>query len=368
MYVTWGGGGALIPFHVTAWPGKYGSGVSRHIWLSIGHIPGEINAIADKASRVFDDSTEWKLDVDVFNKITHTLGTPNIDMFASRLNYPQALAIDAFTMDWTNQFLYAFPPFSILPQFLQKLEMDRAQAILIVPYWSTQPCYLKLTRILIQEPLLLPKHKSDVHLPFNPGKGHPLGRQLRLMDCLLSGNPSRVKEFHKQLRKQSSTLGGLGPKKQCRVYIEKWQSFADKWAVDPLHSPVNKILDFLQERYERGLGYSCLNTARSALSSFIVFEGNVTVGNHPLVQWFLKGVFQTRPAFPRYTSTWDISVVLNYLKTLHAPKDMTLKCLTYKLVMLCDLVMGQRCQTLHLMNLSQMHRDLNPEHVLCFSY
>ena len=186
--------------------------ISRHIWLSIGHIPGEINAIADKASRVFDDSTEWKLDVDVFNKITHTLGTPNIDMFASRLNYPQALAIDAFTMDWTNQFLYAFPPFSILPQFLQKLEMDRAQAILIVPYWSTQPCYLKLTRILIQEPLLLPKHKSDVHLPFNPGKGHPLGRQLRLMDCLLSGNPSRVKEFHKQLRKQSSTLGGLGPK------------------------------------------------------------------------------------------------------------------------------------------------------------
>ena len=83
----------------------------------------------------------------------------------------------------------------------------------------------------------------------------------------------------------------------------------------------------------------------------------------PLVQWFLKGVFQTRPAFPRYTSTWDISVVLNYLKTLHAPKDMTLKCLTYKLVMLCDLVMGQRCQTLHLMNLSQMHRDLNMSYV-----
>lgn len=122
---------------------------------------------------------------------------------------------------------------------------------------------------------------------------------------------------------------------------------------------MNKILDFLQELYERGLGYSCLNMARSALSSFIVLEGNITVGNHPLVQRFLKGVFQTRPAFPHYTFTWDTSVVLNYLKTLHPPKDMTLKCLTYKLVMLCALVTGQRCQTLHLMNLGQMHRDLN---------
>ena len=67
--------------------------------------------------------------------------------------------------------------------------------------------------------------------------------------------------------------------------------------MDPLHPPVTDVLEFLQELYARGLGYSCLNTARSALSSFIVLDGNVTVGNHPLVQRFLKGVFQTRPAF-----------------------------------------------------------------------
>jgi len=157
---------------------------------------------------VFDDSTEWKLDVDVFKMITHALGTPSIDMFASRLNYqltsyvswgpdPHALAIDAFTLDWTDHFLYAFPPFSILPHFLQKLETDQAQAILIAPNWSTQPWYPKLTRLLIQEPLLLPRHTSNVHLPFNLGKNHPLGKHLRLMACLLSGDPSKVKAFHK---------------------------------------------------------------------------------------------------------------------------------------------------------------------------
>ena len=53
--------------------------------------------------------------------------------------------------------------------------------------------------------------------------------------------------------------------------------------MNPLHPPVKDVLEFLQELYERGLGYSCLNTAGSALSSFMVLDGNVTVGNHPLV-------------------------------------------------------------------------------------
>ena len=197
--------------------------IPRNIWISVSHIPGEFNVIADQASRVFDDSTEWKLNVDVFNRIVKLLGTPTIDMFASRLNHqltpyvswlpdPQAMAIDAFTLDWANYFLYAFPPFSILPQVLQKLEIDQAQAILIAPNWLTQPWYPKLTRLLIQKPLLLPQHLSNVHLPFAPEQSHPLGRRLRLIACHLSGNLSRVEEFRKQLKTQSSTLGGQGPK------------------------------------------------------------------------------------------------------------------------------------------------------------
>jgi hypothetical protein len=50
-------------------------------------------------------------------------------------------------------------------------------------------------------------------------------------------------------------------------------------------------MDFLQELYEKGLGYSCINTARSAPSSIIVLEGDITVGTHPLVQRFIKRVF-----------------------------------------------------------------------------
>lgn len=64
--------------------------VPRNIWLSISPIPGELIVIADQTSRVFHGLTEWKLDVDVFNRIVNILGTPTIDIFATQLNYQLA--------------------------------------------------------------------------------------------------------------------------------------------------------------------------------------------------------------------------------------------------------------------------------------
>ncbi|CAB4007500.1 Transposon Tf2-6 poly [Paramuricea clavata] len=203
--------------------------MTRNIWLTASHIPGKLNVVADKASRVFDDSTEWKLDANIFPKLTAHFGTPEVDMFASRLNYqmtpfvswhpdPQAWAIDAFTLDRNNIFFYAFPPFSIIPQVLQKLDTAQTQAILIVPNWPIQPWYPLLTRLLIQQPILLPKYKSNVSLPFKQEKEHPLGKQLKLMACLLSGDPCQVRAFHQKLKQQYSTPGGLEHKNNTKSF------------------------------------------------------------------------------------------------------------------------------------------------------
>lgn len=83
-------------------------------------------------------------------------------------------------------------------------------------------------------------------------------------------------------------------------------------------------------------------------------EGYKTVGSHPLVSRFIHAVYQTRPCLPRYQCTWDTSVMLNYLKTLSPVKDLKLKDLTLKLVMLIALVTGQRGQSIHLMDLQSM--------------
>ena len=145
-----------------------------------------------------------------------------------------------------------------------------------------------------------------------------------------------------------------GTQKQYRVYLQKWISFCRGRHTDPVQLTVAAAVDFLTELLDSGLGYSGLNTARCALSTFTVLEGNISIGSHPLVKRFLKAAYQIRPSFPRYQFMWDTSIVLTYLRDLPPVQEISLKTLTLKLTMLCALVTGQRCQSLHLMNLEQL--------------
>ena len=40
------------------------------------------------------------------------------------------------------------------------------------------------------------------------------------------------------------------------------------------------------------------------------------MGQHPLVSRLLKGIYNTRPPEPRYSTTWDMDVVIRYLQSL----------------------------------------------------
>ena len=101
-----------------------------------------------------------------------------------------------------------------------------------------------------------------------------------------------------------------------------------------------------------GVGYSSLNTARGALSALGVMLDGVAAGSHPLVIRFLKGVFNLRPPKPRYTKTWDVQPVVNFLRSLCPLVTLSLKELTLKLVMLMALTQAARIQTLHLLMLT----------------
>ena len=139
-------------------------------------------------------------------------------------------------------------------------------------------------------------------------------------------------------------------------HIPGADNVACEQSIDPFCLSVNKVLDFLSGLYNQGLGYSGSNTARCALSSLVTLEnmGNMTIGQHPLVQRLVKGVFHERPSLPRYHNTWDTYKVSQFLKTFASLTEIKLRELTYKLIMLCALVTGQRCQSLHLMNLDTM--------------
>lgn len=108
--------------------------------------------------------------------------------------------------------------------------------------------------------------------------------------------------------------------------------------------------------YEKGSGYSSINTARSALSALGLKFDSILVGQHPLIIRFLRGVFNLRPSRPKYTCIWDVQLVLNLLRTLSPVKFISLKDLTLKLTMLLALTNATRIQSVHLICLNNVHK------------
>ncbi|ESO96239.1 hypothetical protein LOTGIDRAFT_99953, partial [Lottia gigantea] len=65
-----------------------------------------------------------------------------------------------------------------------------------------------------------------------------------------------------------------------------------------------------------------------------------------LVRRFMKGLYDRKPPRPKYLVTWDVSVLVRYLSTVHPLENLSLKLLIYKCVYLLSLCTSQRCQTL----------------------
>ena len=106
------------------------------------------------------------------------------------------------------------------------------------------------------------------------------------------------------------------------------------------------VIEFLTHLFHEGGKYSAINSARSALSTFLINEYGITIGNSSLVKRFLKGIFELNPPVARYCMVWDVNIVLNFLSNFYPLDDLPLSILTYKLTMLLALATHQRVQTL----------------------
>lgn len=204
--------------------------IERNNFLSAVHLPGSENLLADKASRIFDENTEWEIDDNIFDYVCETYGKFDVDLFASRINNklepyvawkpdPRAIFIDAFSEPWhkfTN--FYAFPPFSVVMKCLKKIAMEKAKGILIVPLWPTQSWFPKLIKMLVQTPLVLPK--NVMHLPFKKEATHKQHKNLRLLVCPLSGNSSEAEVFRMNPLISSVPLGEILPSINMRSILK----------------------------------------------------------------------------------------------------------------------------------------------------
>ena len=193
----------------------------RNIWLSATHVPG-IDNEADASSRKFNDNVEWMLNEHIFSRIVEQFGEPDIDMFASRLNKqlnryvswkpdPGAEAVDAFSMDWSGKFMYAFPPFSVMGRLVQKVQVDQAEMVLVAPVWVTQNFYTPILEMLIQDPLIVKVRQDTLRIP-GSSKVHPLVNKLHLMVCRISGDHMKAETYRNNLLKSLWHRGEDPPK------------------------------------------------------------------------------------------------------------------------------------------------------------
>jgi hypothetical protein len=173
--------------------------MKRNIWISVAHIPGKNNIVADFESRRNQRESEWMINkVSLSAALQHLKVSPDIDLFASRINKqfpryvsyrpdPDAEAIDAFSLTWENLNFYAFPPFSVIPLVLNKIQKERAEGIVVLPDWPTQSWYTTASRLMKQPPVTLQLSKTLLTLPTHLHEIHPLWRKVNLRVCHLSG-------------------------------------------------------------------------------------------------------------------------------------------------------------------------------------
>jgi integrase len=173
--------------------------------------------------------------------------------------------------------------------------------------------------------------------------------------------PDGLSYFRTALKKQISGLTNdaediiLASRKQntnaqYNSHLKKWTNYCQENNISPYFASITDGLNFLASIFKQGQSYSSINTARSALSSVIILPSHVSFGANPLVQRFMKGIFNQRPCLPRYTSTWDVNKVLLYLNSIPL-ENILLKDLSYKCVTLLALLSGQRLQTIKNMQL-----------------
>lgn len=153
--------------------------------LFITHVPGINNVIADHESRNFRECSEWSLCPKIAKFIFEIFGTPEIDLFANRLNNklpryyffstpkdPYSEAVDGFARSWSGLFAYAFPPFSMVGRCVIKARSDGARLILVAPVWKSQPYWPLLIKYSSGNAFTIPNSQDTLKNSY--GETRPL--------------------------------------------------------------------------------------------------------------------------------------------------------------------------------------------------
>ena len=137
-----------------------------------------------------------------------------------------------------------------------------------------------------------------------------------------------------------------------QTYYYKFSNWCNSREISTGRLTVNHVCQFLNSMFDTGLSASTLSFIRSSVSYFIK-ESHGEIINDKNVSRLLKSFKKIRPTINRYSVTWDVNKVLNFLKSWFPNNNLTMKQLTLKTCMLIALCSSDRAQTIQSMRVDR---------------
>ena len=183
-------------------------------------------------------------------------------------------------------------------------------------------------------------------------QNYPGGRNLVRKAYELRGTPEAALEV---------TLASISDTsyKQYEGCFKKWWSYCTENNIDPFTVSIPNILIFLTNLFNRNLSSSTINCYRSAVSLLVGRE----MARDDRITRFFQGLNNLRPSDPKYDTTWDPQIVLDYLSSLPNNNDLSILILGKKLISLLALVTAHRMQTFSLIEIENIDVKRDALHI-----
>ncbi|CAD6241435.1 GSCOCG00009243001-RA-CDS, partial [Cotesia congregata] len=135
--------------------------------------------------------------------------------------------------------------------------------------------------------------------------------------------------------------------------LKRWWLICNQQEIPRYLFNITHILNFLTQEFNRDASYGSINSYKSALSLLLGAE----VRQDARIKRFCKSIANIRPPKRKYNGTWDPDVVLKLLNQWPENGDLSLKRLSFKLVILLALTTGHRMQTFSLINVLDVQKQ-----------
>lgn len=140
--------------------------------------------------------------------------------------------------------------------------------------------------------------------------------------------------------------------RQYEVELKKWWKYCLSSNAEIFSTTINQVLQFLTNEFENGASYGSINSFRSSIALILGPE----IGNNPDIKRFCRGASNLRPALPKYNTTWDPKIVLDFVTKWFPNEEISMKQLSEKLATLLALTTSQRMQTLSAIDIRNIQK------------